>query len=228
MNQSIQRGKRLIDLLLAVPAFVLFLPVMLVVWVVVAAGLGRPVLFRQRRPGLRGQAFTVLKFRTMTDARDGEGNLKPDIERLTQIGRFLRKTSLDELPQLWNVVRGEMSLVGPRPLLMDYLPHYTPEQQRRHDVMPGITGWAQINGRNVATFSERLKLDAWYVDHWSLWLDARILWRTLAKVLRSSGVRLEQTLDEIDDIGLHPKTRKKAALAAQMSATAAAGDRERL
>ena len=228
MNQPIQRGKRLIDLLLAVPAFVLFLPVMLVVWVVVAAGLGRPVIFRQRRPGLRGKAFTVLKFRTMTDARDGEGNLKPDIERLTQIGRFLRKSSLDELPQLWNVVAGEMSLVGPRPLLMDYLPHYTPEQQRRHDVMPGITGWAQINGRNVATFSERLKLDVWYVDHWSLWLDARILWRTLAKVLRSSGVRLEQTLDEIDDIGLHPKTRKKAALAAQMSARAAAVDSKEL
>jgi lipopolysaccharide/colanic/teichoic acid biosynthesis glycosyltransferase len=223
MNPPIQRGKRLIDLLLAVPAFVLFLPAMAVVWLLVAAGLGRPVLFRQRRPGLGGRPFTVLKFRTMTDARDADGNLKPDIERLTRLGRFLRKSSLDELPQLWNVVRGEMSLVGPRPLLMEYLPHYTPEQQRRHDVLPGITGWAQINGRNVATFSERLKLDVWYVDQWSLGLDARILASTLLKVLRSSGVRLEQTLEEIDDIGLHPETRKKAALAGRMNTPVEAG-----
>ena len=184
---------------------------MAVVWIVVAVGLGSPVLFRQRRPGLRGRPFTVLKFRTMTDACEPDGTLKPDIERLTPIGRFLRKSSLDELPQLWNVVRGDMSLVGPRPLLMEYLPNYTPEQARRHDVRPGITGWAQINGRNGVAFGDRLKLDVWYVDHWSLWLDARILTRTVLNVLRSSGVRLEQTLEEIDDIGLHPETRRKAA-----------------
>lgn len=125
------------------------------------------------------------------------------------IGGFLRLTSLDELPQLWNVVRGEMSLVGPRPLLMEYLPHYTAEQNRRHSVLPGITGWAQINGRNLTTFSERLKLDVWYVDHWSLWLDIKILARTPVSVLRSRGVKLVQSLTEIDD-GLHPDTRKKA------------------
>jgi sugar transferase EpsL len=213
MSPPIQRGKRLTDLVIAGPAFVLLLPVMVIVWILVAVGLGSPVLFRQRRPGLRGKAFTVLKFRTMTDARDRDGNLKPDIERLTPLGRFLRKSSLDELPQLWNVICGQMSLVGPRPLLMEYLPHYSPEQQRRHDVLPGITGWAQVNGRNAVIFSERLKLDVWYVDHWSLWLDARILGLTFLKVIRSSGVRLEQTLEEIDDICLHPESRKKAALA---------------
>ncbi len=207
--------KRLLDLALAVPALVLLSPVIAVTALAVAFALGTPVLFRQQRPGFRGRPFTVFKFRSMTDARDAEGNRLPDVERLTRLGRILRKTSLDELPQLWNVIRGDLSLVGPRPLLMEYLPNYTPEQARRHDVLPGITGWAQIHGRNDVTLGARLKLDVWYVDHWSLWLDVTILMRTVGYVLRSSGVRLEQTIDEVDDIGLHPRTRKKAALAAQ-------------
>ena len=208
-------NKRLLDLALAVPALVLLSPVIALTALAVACALGTPVLFRQQRPGFHGRPFTVFKFRSMTDACDAEGNRLPDIERLTRLGRILRKTSLDELPQLWNVIRGDLSLVGPRPLLMEYLPNYTPEQARRHDVVPGITGWAQIHGRNDVTLGNRLKLDVWYVDHRSFRLDLTILMRTLGYVLRSSGVRLEQTLDEVDDIGLHPRTRKKAALAAQ-------------
>jgi sugar transferase EpsL len=209
-----QFGKRLFDLALTLPALVLLLPLILLAGVLAAIGMGQPIFFRQLRPGLLGQPFTLIKFRTMTDARDAAGKLKPDADRMPRMGRFLRRTSLDELPQLWNVVRGEMSLVGPRPLLMEYLPNYTAEQNRRHSVLPGITGWAQINGRNLAAFSERLKLDLWYVDHWSLWLDFKILACTLLKVFRSSGVRSGQPLAEIDDIGLHPDTRKKSQAAA--------------
>ena len=207
--------KRLFDLAVAGTALVVLVPVLAVTVVVVALGLGSPVLFRQQRPGFRGRPFHVLKFRTMTEARDQEGNPLSDRERLTLLGRLLRKTSLDELPQLWNVVRGDMSLVGPRPLLMDYLPNYTPEQARRHDVMPGITGWAQIHGRNGVAFGDRLKLDVWYVDHWSLWLDLRIIARTVGCVLLGSGVKVEQSLEEMDDIGLHPATRRKIAHARQ-------------
>jgi sugar transferase EpsL len=203
-----QPGKRLFDLALVLPALVLLSQLIAVAAVLAAIGVGPPILFRQQRPGMLGQAFMVIKFRTMTNARDADGKLKPDAERMSPLGRFLRMTSLDELPQLWNVVRGEMSLVGPRPLLMEYLPNYTAEQNRRHSVLPGITGWAQINGRNVTVFSERLKLDIWYVEHWSLWLDVKILARTPLNVLRSSGVKLGQPLEEIDDIGLHPDTRK--------------------
>jgi sugar transferase EpsL len=210
MKRRCQLDKRLFDLALTLPALVLLSPLIAVVALLVAIGLGSPIFFRQRRPGLFGQPFILIKFRTMTDARDADGKLKPDADRMPRMGRFLRRTSLDELPQLWNVVRGEMSLVGPRPLLMEYLPNYTAEQNRRHSVLPGITGWAQINGRNLTTFSKRLKLDLWYVDHWSLWLDVKILARTLLDVFRSSGVRLGQPLAEIDDIGLHPDTRKKA------------------
>lgn len=181
-------GKRLLDFALAVPAVVLLAPVMAVVAVVIACGLGRPVLFRQRRPGLRGEPFTVVKFRTMTDSRDATGRLKPDAERLPALGRLLRRTSLDELPQLWNVLRGEMSLVGPRPLMMEYLPRYSPEQSRRHDVLPGITGWSQINGRNAASWPRRLAFDVWYVDHQSLALDLKILVLTFWKVFKSEGV----------------------------------------
>jgi sugar transferase EpsL len=203
--------KRAFDLALTLPAVILLAPVMLVVGIAVAIGLGRPVFFRQQRPGLRGRPFHVLKFRTMTDARDADGKLKSDTERMPPLGRLLRKMSLDELPQLLNVVRGDMSLVGPRPLLMEYLPNYSAEQNRRHDVLPGITGWSQINGRNAVVFSERLKLDVWYVDHWSLWLDIRILAGTVMKVVRSSGVNLDHKLADIDDIGLHPETRRKNA-----------------
>jgi lipopolysaccharide/colanic/teichoic acid biosynthesis glycosyltransferase len=209
-----QIGKRVFDLALTLPALVLLSPLIGLAAVLTAIGVGWPIFFRQRRPGLRGEPFTLIKFRTMTDARNADGQLKPDTERTPPIGRLLRRASLDELPQFWNVVRGEMSLVGPRPLLMEYLPHYTIEQNRRHSVLPGITGLAQINGRNLALFSERLKLDLWYVDHWSLLLDLKILARTLLNVFRTSEVRLGQSLAEIDDIGLHPDTRKQVEAAA--------------
>lgn len=212
MNSRPQPGKRVLDLTLALIALVVLSPAIVIASLLARAGMGAPIIFRQQRPGLGGRPFFVLKFRTMTDARGADGELKPDGERLTRTGRFLRKTSLDELPQLWNVVKGDMSLVGPRPLLMEYLPNYTPEQNRRHEVMPGITGWSQINGRNDVVFSERLRLDVWYVDHWTMWLDLTILARTVVKVFRSSGVRLDQSVAEIDDIALHPETRRKAEL----------------
>jgi sugar transferase EpsL len=209
MKRRFQPGKRFFDLALTLPALVLLSPLIVVAAVLAAIGVGWPILFRQQRPGLLGKPFILIKFRTMTDARDADGGLKPDAARTPPIGRFLRMTSLDELPQLWNIIRGEMSLVGPRPLLVEYLPHYTAEQNRRHSVLPGITGWAQINGRNLASFSERLRFDAWYVDHWSPWLDVKILACTIIKVLRASGVKLEQPLEDVDDVGLHPDTRKK-------------------
>jgi lipopolysaccharide/colanic/teichoic acid biosynthesis glycosyltransferase len=150
--------------------------------------LGGPALFRQVRPGLNGKPFEMVKFRSMTDERGQDGELLPDSQRLTPFGRFLRSSSLDELPELWNVIKGEMSLVGPRPLLMEYLPLYTPEQARRHEVRPGITGWAQVNGRNAISWADKFALDVWYVDHRSLWLDVRILWRTVRKVLVRDGI----------------------------------------
>jgi sugar transferase EpsL len=181
-------SKRLFDLLATALGLVVFLPVMLLTSLMVWIFLGTPVLFRQQRPGYKGRAFTTYKFRTMTDARGRDGNLLPDSERLIPFGRFLRSTSVDDLPQLFNVLRGEMSLVGPRPLLMKYLELYTPEQRRRHDVLPGITGWAQVNGRNALSWDERFRLDVWYVDHWSFWLDIRILFMTLGKVVRRDGI----------------------------------------
>jgi lipopolysaccharide/colanic/teichoic acid biosynthesis glycosyltransferase len=150
--------------------------------------LGPPILFRQQRPGLHGRAFTLNKFRTMTDARDDQGNLLPDARRLTRCGRFLRSTSLDELPELFNVLKGDMSLVGPRPLLTRYLDRYTPEQMRRHEVKPGITGWAQVNGRNAITWEQKFALDLWYVDNWSFWLDLKIIILTIWKVLTCEGI----------------------------------------
>jgi lipopolysaccharide/colanic/teichoic acid biosynthesis glycosyltransferase len=167
-------------LLLALPGAVL------AVWVRLA--LGKPVLFSQVRPGLGGKPFTMYKFRTMTNARDAKGELLPDALRLTRFGRFLRASSLDELPELWNVLKGDMSLVGPRPLLMEYLPLYSSFQARRHEVRPGITGWAQVNGRNTLNWEERFELDVWYVDHHSLWLDLRILWLTVRKVIEREGI----------------------------------------
>lgn len=211
MKRGAQRGKRCFDLLLTLPALVALSPLMAFTALAAARKIGLPILYKQRRPGLHGRPFMLLKFRTMTDARDASGALKPDNERLTPFGAFLRRTSLDELPQLWNVLRGEMSLVGPRPLLMEYLPGYTEEQRRRHDVMPGITGWAQINGRNVIQFSERLQLDVRYADNWSHALDARILVRTFLDIVRSRGGQVEQALADVDDIGLHPDTRRGAA-----------------
>lgn len=180
--------KRAMDIIGATCGLVLFAPVMLVVAVLIRVTMGSPVLFRQVRPGLHGRPFTLYKFRTMLDLRDAQGGLLPDGLRLTGVGRFLRRTSLDELPELFNVLKGEMSLVGPRPLLLEYLDRYTPEQARRHEVKPGITGWAQVNGRNALTWEEKFRLDVWYVDNWSLWLDLKIVGITLAKVLRGEGI----------------------------------------
>jgi sugar transferase EpsL len=185
---SVPLSKRLLDLTLASLMLILLLPLMLFVALLVRAFLGTPVLFRQQRPGYQGRPFFLYKFRTMTEARGPDGNLLPDAERLTPFGRFLRATSLDELPELFNVLRGEMSLVGPRPLLMEYLPRYSPEQMRRHEVLPGITGWAQVNGRNALDWPARFQLDVWYVDHWSFWLDIKILLLTFWKVFKREGI----------------------------------------
>lgn len=181
-------GKRCFDLLAVIVALPLLLPVLVIVALLVWLKLGRPVHFVQVRPGLQGRAFRMFKFRTMTDRKDAQGRLLPDEQRLTRFGRFLRGTSLDELPELINVLRGEMSLVGPRPLLMEYLPLYTQEQARRHEVRPGITGWAQVKGRNALSWEDKFKLDVWYVDHRSLWLDLKILGMTVWKVIRSEGI----------------------------------------
>ena len=183
--------KRCLDV--AVAAFLLLIsaPFLVLVALLIAVTQGRPVLFRQLRPGLRARSFRLAKFRTMTEARDAAGRPLPDAERLTPLGRWLRATSLDELPTLWNVLCGEMSLVGPRPLLMRYLDRYTPEQARRHEVRPGVTGWAQVNGRNELSWEEKFELDVWYVDHRSFLLDLRILARTLLTVLRREGISAE-------------------------------------
>ena len=180
--------KRLFDLLVASFALILFALPLLVLVLLVRRKLGTPVLFLQVRPGLHGKPFTMVKFRTMTDERGPDGGVLPDAQRLTPFGGFLRASSLDELPELWNVLSGDMSLVGPRPLLMEYLPLYTPEQARRHAVRPGITGWAQVNGRNAISWADKFVLDVWYVDHRSFWLDVRILWRTVRKVLVRDGI----------------------------------------
>lgn len=185
------RGKRLFDIGLTTLTLILLLPVLLIISLLVSIKLGVPILFRQQRPGLRGKSFTLYKFRTMTDARDTDGNLLPDAERLTKFGHFLRRSSLDELPELINVLKGDMSLVGPRPLLMHYLELYTPEQARRHEVRPGITGWAQINGRNAVSWEEKFRLDVWYVDNVSLWLDLKILFLTVWKVVKREGISQE-------------------------------------
>lgn len=183
-----QRFKRAFDVSVALGLLALLGVPMLAIGLAIRLTLGSPVLFRQRRPGLGGRPFTLIKFRTMTDARDAHGCPLLDARRLTRLGRFLRAASLDELPELINVVRGEMSLVGPRPLLMQYLDRYTPEQMRRHEVRPGITGWAQVRGRNALTWEQKLALDVWYVDHQSLWLDLKIIGLTAYQVARRQGI----------------------------------------
>src|SRR5690554_576792 len=180
--------KRLFDIVISSLLLILLSPVLLVLSILVRITLGSPVLFRQVRPGLHGRPFTMYKFRTMTDERDIQGRLLPDEQRLTKLGRFLRSTSLDELPELFNVLKGDMSLVGPRPLLMEYLPLYTPEQARRHEVRPGITGWAQVNGRNAIDWEEKFALDVWYVDHRTIGLDLYVLCMTVKKVLMRENV----------------------------------------
>ncbi len=180
--------KRVMDVGLAAVGLAAAAPVLAAIGVAIWVTMGRPVLFRQERAGLRGRPFVLWKFRTMLEPGDPRARGPSDEERLTRLGAFLRATSLDELPSLWNVLRGDMSLVGPRPLLMRYLPRYSPEQARRHEVKPGVTGWAQVNGRNALTWPEKFALDVWYVDHWSLWLDLKILAMTVVKVLLREGI----------------------------------------
>ena len=180
--------KRTFDVFAAIGLSLLFLPLLAVIAIAVRVVHGSPVLFRQERPGMGERIFTLYKFRTMIDDSSSTGGQLPDEARLTRFGRFLRSTSLDEVPELYNVLLGDMSLVGPRPLLTEYLPLYTSEQARRHEVRPGITGWAQVNGRNAVSWEERLRLDVWYVDHQSLWLDIKIIWLTLLSLARSEGI----------------------------------------
>jgi sugar transferase EpsL len=196
-----------LDLVIAVSAIVVSAPFLAAIILLIKVKMGMPVLFRQTRPGLHAVAFEILKFRTMTEVRDDKGELLADEMRLTSLGRFMRSTSLDELPELFNVLKGEMSLVGPRPLLMQYLGRYTPEQARRHEVKPGITGWAQINGRNAISWEDKFNLDIWYVDHQSFWLDMKIIGMTLVKVIRKEGIsqRGHATAQEFmgSDQGIH-------------------------
>lgn len=206
-------GKRLFDVAVALPALIVLSPVLAGLALAVRVKLGSSVFFRQVRPGLRGKPFTLVKFRTMTDACDAAGILLPDSARLTPLGRVLRASSLDELPELINVVRGEMSFVGPRPLLMQYLARYTPEQARRQEVRPGITGWAQVNGRQTLLFSQRMALDVWYVDNVSLTLDLKILLRTVRRVATADDVISGQDIRDVDDLGLYqPETLQRTTL----------------
>jgi sugar transferase EpsL len=180
--------KRVFDYLLMLIFAPILLPLIALTALIVAVNLGRPVIFRQERAGFQGKPFTIYKFRSMSDARDRHGSLLPDEKRLTRFGKFLRASSLDELPELWNVLKGEMSLIGPRPLLVSYLPRYNAEQARRHNVLPGITGWAQVNGRNNVSWEIKFELDVWYVDHWSVWLDILVLLKTVGKVITREGI----------------------------------------
>jgi len=183
--------KRIFDIVISSIAIIIAFPIMILIALLIYFTMGKPIIFRQVRPGLHGKPFVMYKFRTMTEERDEYGNLLPDEKRLTSFGRFLRSTSLDELPELFNVLKGDMSLVGPRPLLMEYLELYTPEQARRHEVKPGITGWAQINGRNALSWEDKFKLDVWYVDNWNIWIDIKILWLTVVKVIKREGINAE-------------------------------------
>lgn len=195
-------SKRIFDLILTLIGMIIALPVMLVIAILIRVKIGGPVLFKQRRPGLNGKIFTLYKFRTMSYLRDQNGNLLPDHQRLTNFGKNLRATSLDELPELFNVLKGEMSLVGPRPLLIQYLDRYSPEQKRRHLMPPGITGWAQINGRNAISWEEKFSLDTWYVDHWTIWLDIRILFLTVVKVIKREGISTQNQATAEEFMGL--------------------------
>jgi len=201
--------KRIFDLLLTTSGLIFILPVLLITALLLRVIIGAPVLFSQIRPGLQGKPFQIYKFRTMTDKRDADGNLLPDAERLVPFGRFLRSTSLDELPALFNVIKGDMSLVGPRPLLMEYLALYTPEQTRRHEVRPGITGWAQVNGRNALSWEDKFKLDVWYVDNRSLWLEIKILWMTFAKVFKREGINQDGQATMSKFMGTKAKVQRR-------------------
>ena len=197
--------KRCFDFIVALLALILVSIFLLITAIVVRFKLGSPVIFKQKRPGLHGKPFYVYKFRTMTEERDEKGELLPDHVRLTNVGKFIRKLSLDELPQLFNVLKGDISLVGPRPLLMEYLPLYTRQQARRHDVKPGITGWAQVNGRNAISWEDKFKLDVWYVDNCSFWLDIKILFLTVLKVFKSEGINQDGQATMTKFKGSNPK-----------------------
>jgi lipopolysaccharide/colanic/teichoic acid biosynthesis glycosyltransferase len=204
--------RRAIDVLGATILGLILSPILAALGIAIRLRMGKPVLFRQLRPGYKGEPFEVYKFRTMRDALDEEGNELSDQERLTRLGVFMRQLSLDELPQLWNIVRGDMSFIGPRPLLMEFLRWYSPEQMRRHDVKPGVTGWAQVQGRHDIPFSKRLALDVWYVDNRSLRVDLKILGLTLLKVFSMRGAQPAQTDAEVDDVGLHDAVRRERGL----------------
>ncbi|MCW8842933.1 MAG: sugar transferase [Rhodobacteraceae bacterium] len=195
--------KRVLDIIGATFGLLLFSPLLLFIALKIRSQMGAPVLFRQTRPGRDGKPFQMVKFRTMRDAVDADGTTLPDSERLTRLGQFLRSSSLDELPELWNVLKGDMSLVGPRPLLMEYLPLYSREQARRHEVRPGVTGWAQINGRNAISWEEKFALDVWYVDNRTLWLDLKIIWLTIRKVVKREGISAagEATMSKFEGPG---------------------------
>lgn len=184
-------GKRIFDLVLTLPGLVILSPLFLVTTLFILVRMGRPVLFRQTRPGYKGKLFVIYKFRSMTNDVDAEGDLLPDRKRISRLGKFLRSTSIDELPELFNILRGEMSLVGPRPLLVEYLDRYNEEQMHRHDVLPGMTGWAQINGRNLMDWTDKFRYDVWYVNNWSLWLDFKIMTLTVWKALKREGISQE-------------------------------------
>jgi len=197
--------KRIIDIIASFAGLLLMCPVLLIIAVMVRFKLGSPILFKQQRPGLNGEPFYMYKFRTMTDQRDEQGKLLPDQQRLPKFGQLLRSTSLDELPELLCVLNGDMSLVGPRPLMMKYLPRYTPEQARRHEVKPGITGWAQINGRNAVSWEDKFKLDVWYVDNWNIWLDIKILFKTVMLVFQREGITQEGHVTMTEFMGTEQK-----------------------
>lgn len=199
--------KRGFDLIVALLVVSLLWPVILITALLVKINMGSPIVFRQQRPGLHGRPFYIYKFRTMSQARGAGGELLPDAQRMTVTGSLLRRYSLDELPQLMNVLKGELSLVGPRPLLMEYLSRYTAEQARRHDVRPGITGWAQVNGRNAISWEDKFRYDVWYVDHQSFWLDMKILWMTVLKVLRPEGISQEGNVTMEKFLGSADKRR---------------------
>lgn len=186
--RDIPLSKRIFDLILTIPGLLIISPLLLIIAITILLIDGSPVLFKQVRTGLHGKLFNIYKFRTMSSRQDALGNLLPDTYRITPLGKFLRSTSLDELPELLNVLRGEMSLVGPRPLLPQYLERYSPEQARRHEVLPGMAGWAQVNGRNALSWEDKFRLDVWYVDHWSLWLDIKILFKTFYQILKREGI----------------------------------------
>ena len=198
-------SKRIMDLFVSAMALLILSPILIFLFLLVWVFLGWPVLFSQARPGLHGTIFNLYKFRSMRDLRDANGNLLPDELRLTSFGRFLRSSSLDELPELFNVLKGEMSLVGPRPLLIAYLERYTPEQARRHEALPGLTGWAQVNGRNALTWEEKFALDVWYVDHRSFWLDIRILFMTLFKVFKREAINAPGSATSPEFMGTQEK-----------------------